>query len=303
MPSLDKIIKRLSCTAMSRARLAADIEDFEVSFARYQVDAARAGKDSSWVDGCNAHLSNAKRALKDCDINSGYQSLLNAERDAVPLMPEGERAARVVSLRHEVKRKLADSWRGESLTQMLDGKPEAVPMEAIREALFHRNTHGQNMYRKIELLRMQLVFIGSLLVVLLLVAILIGACGGLAILDQKTPDNGGLLAFAIYMGVLGGTLSAAISATRIDSSAKIPDVQRTRLITLARSALGGAAAIPVFLLIQGNLVKLIEATFTPWTVLFFCFLAGFSERWFLSTLDTFTKDKSSGDSTAKMKGG
>jgi len=292
---LIKNIKGLRCSSMSLERLAADIEDFEAAFARYRIQATKDGSDRAWVESCSAHLINAKKSLEHCDVDSGYQSLLNAEREAVPLMPEGERRARVVSLYNEVKVKLGNSWRGNSVRLLLEGKPEEVPSEAIREALFHRNTHSQNIYRKVELLRRQLVFIGGLLVVLLLIAIVVGASGGLAKLDQNGPISSGLLPFAIYMGVLGGTLSAAISVSHTGTSAKIPDVQRTRLITLARSALGGGAAVAVFLLIQGNVVKLMNAPFTPWAMLFFCFLAGFSERWFLSTLDTFTKDKGVGD--------
>lgn len=299
MSKLVKTLKELRCPSLSTQRLAADIEDFEVTFARYRIDAGKDEIDRAWVESCIAHVANAKKALDRCDVGSGYQSLLNAEREAVPLMPVDERRARVISLRNEVNVKLADSWRRDSVRLLLEGKPEEVAAEAIREAMFHRNTHSQNIYRKIELLRRQLVFIGALLVALLLIAIGVGVSGGLAVLEQKDPASGNLLPFAIYMGVLGGTLSAAISVSHTDASAKIPDVQRTRLIALARSALGGTAAVAVFLLIQGNVVKLMEAPFTPWGVLFFCFLAGFSERWFLSALDTFTKDKSTGDKSKK----
>jgi len=299
VPNLIKITNKLRCLSLSRERLAADIKDFEVAFARYRADAVRDGRDNAWVESCNSQLGNARKALEHCDVDSGYHSLLNAEREAVPLMPEGERTARVISLRSEIKGKLGNSWRGDSANLLLNGKLEEIPAEAIREALFHRNTHSQNMYRKIELLRRQLVFIGGLLVVLLLIAVAVATSGGLPALDQQPAMSGGLLPFAIYMGVLGGTLSAAMSVTQTDAGAKIPDVQRTRLIALARGALGGAAAIPVFLLIEGNLVKLMDAPFTPWAVLFFCFLAGFSERWFLGTLETFTKDKSAGDTVKK----
>lgn len=299
MSQLIKTLKSLRCPSLSKQRLAADIEDFETAFARYQIDAAKGGIDHAWVEGCKTQVANAKRALERCDVASGYQSLLNAEREAVPLMPADEIQARVISLRNEVTAKLAGSWRGDSASLLLEGKPEEVSAEAIREAMFHRNTHSQNIYRKIELLRRQLTFIGGLLVALLLIAIVVGASGGLAALEQKDPAIGSLLTFAIYMGVLGGTLSAAISVSHTDTRAKIPDVQRTRLVTLARSALGGTAAVAVFLLIQGNVVNVMTASTTPWGVLFFCFLAGFSERWFLSTLNTFTKEKGTCDKQKK----
>lgn len=299
MQKFVNFVKKLRCPALSLDRLAADIEDFEADFARYRKEATKDERDLAWVESCTTHLSNARKALKNYDVDSGFQSLLNAVREAVPLMPKDERRARVISLRNEVKVKLGNSWRGESARLLLDGKPEDVPVEAIREALFHRNTYSQNIYRKIQLLRQQLVVICVLLVLLLLIAIFAGAFGALAVLDDKGPVSSCLLPFAIYMGVLGGTLSAAISVSHTDASAKIPDVQRTRLITLARSALGGAAAVAVFLLLQGNVVKLMDAPFTHWSMLFFCFLAGFSERWFISTLDTFTKSKGTGDKSNK----
>ncbi len=94
--------------SVSLKRLAADIEDFETDFARYRVGAAK--DDNTWVESCSAHLANAKEALAECDANLGYQYLGNAERDAVPLMPEDERRARADSLRTELKYKL-DNWR------------------------------------------------------------------------------------------------------------------------------------------------------------------------------------------------
>ena len=294
MPAiLCQLLRNLGLASLSLRRLAADIEDFEVAFHRYKFITEQEGKDRSWIDGCSTHLKNANKAWANCDVDSGYQSLLNAEREAIPGMPEAEKHARIISLRSEIKKKLEGSWRYEAAITLLDGQPETVHAESLKEALFHRNTHSQNIYRKIELLRNQLVFIGGLLIVLLIIAIAFALHEGLSVLSQ--PLSGYLLPYAIYMGILGGTLSAAFSSTKTDSSAKIPDVQRTRMITLARSAIGGAAAIPVFILIQGNLVKLMDTPFTPWAVLFFCFLAGFSERWFLGTLETFTKSKNTGE--------
>lgn len=294
MPAiLCKLFRNLGFSSLSLRRLEANIKDFEISFHRYKLIAEQEGKDRSWIDGCNTHLMNANKSWENCDVDSGYQSLLNAEREAIPGMPEAELHARVISLKNEIEKKLEGSWRYKAVSTLLNEQPGPVHAESIKEALFHRNTYSQNIYRKIELLRNQLLFNGALLVVLLIIAIAFALRDGLSILGQ--PLSGGLLPYAIYMGILGGTLSAAYSVTKTDSNAKIPDVQRTRMITLARSAIGGAAAIPVFILIQGNLVKFMDTPFTPWAVLFFCFLAGFSERWFLGTLDTFTKDKNTGE--------
>ncbi len=344
-----ELYRKLGFSSLSLRRLEADIDDFEIAFHRYKLITEQEGKDCSWIDSCNAHLKNAKKACENCEVDTGYQSLLNAERDAISGMPAAERQARVISLKSEIKKKLDGSWRCEAALALLNEQPETVNAvsiksllnaerdaisgmpaaekqarvislkseikkkldgswrceaaltllheqletvnaESIKEALFHRNTYSQNIYRKIELLRNQLLFIGFLLIVLLTTAIISALREGLGVLAQ--PLSGQLLPYALYMGILGGTLSAAFSVTKTESNAKIPDAQRTRMITLARSAIGGAAAIPVFILIQGNLIKLMDTPFTPWAALFFCFLAGFSERWFLGTLETFTKAKS-----------
>ena len=307
MPGLFGAVTQALRSSASLDRLRSDLERFEVTLGRYKAMRATSGTPpdastgggpvadgNAWIASCDAHLARARQALSDGAADLGFESLLHAERDAVAIMPVEERVARVDSLRHEVERKLGGSWRGTAASALLSGEARDVPIEAVREALFQRDTTAQNMYRKIALLRRQLLWIFAILAALLVTAVVAARFGGLAALDGA-PSTVALLPVAIDMGLLGGTLSAAYSASRTDPNAKIPDVQRSGVITLAKCGLGGAAAIPVLLLLRSGVLPVVDVGSGPLGVLFFCFLAGFSERWFFGTLDTFTRKQASHD--------
>lgn len=73
------------------------------------------------------------------------------------------------------------------------------------------------------------------------------------------------------LGFLGGTLSAALSLTRMEKGLKIPDVHRSQWVLFARGVLGSAAAVPVYMLVQGKLISSPAAGHRD--LLFFSFLA------------------------------
>ncbi|UCE90270.1 MAG: hypothetical protein JSW10_05495 [Pseudomonadota bacterium] len=283
---LGRIARRLNTNSQTIARLKSDIEDFDAAYSRRIAAARSATPPQEWAEACHTHLANAKSALSRFDIASGYQSLLNAERGFVPGMTPQERCARVISLRKEVEKKLADSWRGKAAKELLTGDVESVPIEAIQEAMFHVNTRSQNAYQKIGLLKRQLIFVALILFVLL-------AGVSVAVLNCAIPGISGeettLFLSAIVAGLFGGALSAAISTAKTDPKTTIPDVKRSAFITLARTVIGAAAAIPTYLLIKGGLFQVTANN--HYVVLFFCFLSGFSERWFLARLDTQSSTK------------
>lgn len=277
---LSRIARRLNTNSQTISRLEADIEDFEAAYGARIAAARKATPSQQWAEVCHTHLKNAKGGLANYDISSGYQSLLNAERGFVPGLTPLERSARVTSLRKEVGKKLADSWRGEAADELLAGDADSVPIESIQEAMFHVNTRAQNAYQKIGLLKRQLIFV-ALILFFLLAGVFV------AVLNCAVPGISGseasLFLSAIIAGLFGGALSAAISTSKTDPKTTIPDVKRSAFITLARTIIGAAAAIPTYLLIKGGLLQVTANN--HYVVLFFCFLSGFSERWFLARLD------------------
>jgi hypothetical protein len=272
--------KRWNIAAPVRHRLRAELDDFEAEYAE-RIDAAKSSAPpAAWAVTAERHLHNARQALEQLDIDAGHQSLQSASRDALASLNPAERRTRLVSLQQEVIDKLGGSWRGKAARELLKGEPEGVPVEAMREAMLHLHVHAQNSYRKIALLRRQVSLIGIFLIVLVTAAVVVALLGFVPDLDAP------LFVSSVFAGLLGGTLSAALSSVRVSSRAKFPDAQRSTMIVLARTFIGAAAAIPTFAMMEAGVFG-IQAHGTL-ALPFFCFLSGFSERWFLERLGDAT---------------
>lgn len=101
------------------------------------------------------------------------------------------------------------------------------------------------------------------------------------------------LTLGMLAGGLGGILSMTFSLGRVDLSKKIPDMRLSALVTFMRPLLGAAVAIPVVVLVSAKYIE-VKGFTHPLSILAFCFLAGFSERWFLRLIEKF-------ESSAKKK--
>ena len=166
-----------------------------------------------------------------------------------------------------------------------------VSIAAMQEAMFHVHSKSQNTYHKLDLLRQQLRVLAAILGLLVFGSILLARFGAF---DQIAPTAAELLPIAIFFGLLGGALSAMISVKQTPMGLKIPDSQRSAVIALVRVMIGGAASIPIFVLIEGNLITLSLGGNTDHVVpelMAFCFLGGFSERWFLGRIGVLSGDK------------
>jgi hypothetical protein len=292
MTPLD-LLRMLGSDRTSRDRLRSDLDEFDAHQAARRQSPIAAASAAQWIELCEKHLGNARAALRRWDVDAGYQALNAAWRAFLPAMTDEERNALVVSLRAEIAGKLKDSWRGECAAALLE-KPDTgdVPRAAIDEAWLHVQTQAQNAQRKLGLLRAQVMTLMVLLVILLGSAF----AGVPASIWNGRDFPVDLLPAAIFFGLLGGALSAAIGSKHTDPKARIPDVRRSRLLTLTRVIIGGATAIPVLVLIKGKVVAL--GVDGDAMLLALCFLAGFSERWFLATIGD-----AEGKARAKPAGG
>lgn len=278
--------KRLLVNPASRERLASDIGEI-----RGRLESLRRSRESEpWVGACEFRLQQADVHLQTGHVDIGFERLQSAFRELVSGLEPEQRTALAVSVKHEAERKLADSWRGQAVAELLKGPPEKVGVRELQEALWHRDTNAQNGYRKIALQQSQLHVLGALLLGLLVLVMVSAGLGAFQEIDSRSRL---LVPSSIVFGLMGGTLSAAISVTRVGKDARIPDIQRSRWILFTRGLLGAAAALATYLLIRGSLIALPQSRDPTWSLLFFSFLAGFSERWFLSTI---SRQEGKGDS-------
>jgi hypothetical protein len=226
-------------------------------------------------------LKKATVRAKQGDVSAGYEDLHIAEREAVPGMTDEERMVRAQSLRVEVHKKLTGEWRGTAIQDLL-GNENTTPVSAaaLADAINHRNTHDRNMHRKMDKVRWQLAWLGFFIGGLVAVAFVVG----LRMTDLPTVDLS-LLPYCIYLGLLGGLMSSAMSAKGTDRRARVPEIGVEFYARVARSLLGAAASIPVYIAGVEGIVTIGGSEHSKsWGLLLLCFISGFSERWFRSTV-------------------
>jgi hypothetical protein len=252
---------------------------------------------------CLDYLTRAGDAANVHDVASGYEYLHIADREAVFLMTRMERKVRALSLRVEARSndKFGNSWRVRAILRLLEAggtddssgtmsaEPDAdVLPEALAEAVAHRNTLDRNGHRKTDKMRWQLAWLGLIVLVLVLTAFVFVIVAPLPS-DLKSIN---LMPHGIYLGLLGGFVSSAITQRTADRKARVPEIEVSFYAALARGTLGAATSIPVYILVKAGLISVGGAadSSVTWGLLLLCFLTGFSERWFLTAVTSVARD-------------
>lgn len=245
------------------------------------------------VEACRRCL---RRADAEADRKArfvAWDCLHQFNDEILAAMSAEELATHWCTLRAEAKEKLKGSWRAdaaECLTKQVDEK-KPVTFPIARELQAHLATTAQNQQFKFELFeRRSLPWLTGLLAVAVVVAL---AFSYIVFTTDRLTDLlpwAKALVLGIPAGALGGILSTAFSLGRADLKAKIPDMRLSKLVTGTRPLLGATVAIPVLVFVQAGYVKFagFEGTLA---ILAFCFLAGFSERWFLGLMERFESGK------------
>lgn len=250
-----------------------------------------------------------KKLLRRADIEAGrsryvaWDCLHQLDEETLAAMSDEERTVHWCTLRAEADEKLRSSWRGKAIEclEKLVPETESVSVHVLRELQANVAIASQNQQHKLELFEKRtlpvvrdllgIAVVGTLTfsVLLLNIEYLASSMPWAQALGLWTKDAKPLaqdLLLGVPAGALGGILSMAFALGRADLKAKIPDMRLSRLVTLIRPLIGATVAIPVVVLVQGNYVKV--AGFEGSLAIFaFCFLGGFSERWFLGVMERF----------------
>lgn len=169
--------------------------------------------------------------------------------------------------------------------------------ERVAEATRHRDDDNNNRYYKVALVRDQR---SLLLVVLLICIVLILALAAAVDWDSDLSDPSvGFAALVATFGSVGACLSAIQSLGRQSAGSRIPEHVASSLITIARPALGAAAALGVYVIAVSGAFNIdFSEEEAHLTVLGLGFAAGFSERLVVSAVGAATGGQSRGsDST------
>jgi len=226
-----------------------------------------------------------------------WDCLHQLDEEMLSLLSDEERVARWCSVRAEAKEKLKGSWRGEAAECLAKLAPEdkdkPVPLNIVREVQAHLAVAAQNKQHKLELFeKRSLPWVMAWLLLAVAAALafsyvaLVADEGNFASLVPWAKA----LVLGVPTGALGGVLSMAFSLGQADLKAKTPDMRLSRGVTLIRPLIGATVAIPIVVLVEAGNVK--AAGFEGSLAIFaFCFIGGFSERWFLGVMERFEAGK------------
>jgi hypothetical protein len=259
---------------------------------------------------CGRLLKQAKEAFAMGDVDSAYIWANELEREMLVTLSDEELQAKLLSAKEEASEKLT-KWRASTVPKLLSASEAAgerrgevtaqrketplspsrqsrlVTLGTLKEIMLHLHSNSQNLYRNMRQLRFQLTIASLSVTVMVLAMLVLNEMGFFEALGRQMQER---LPMAILSGLLGGVLSVAYTVARVDPKQKIPEVKASFLVTVVRPIIGAAVALPVLALIESGLLSLPDSQ-RLWVVLTFCFLAGFSERWFLGIMEKLEKQK------------
>jgi len=258
---------------------------------------------------CGRLLKQAKEAFAMGDVDSAYIWANELEREMLVTLSDEELQAKLLSAKEEASEKLT-KWRASTVPKLLSAGEAAgerrvevtaqrketlsptrqsrlVTLGTLKEIMLHLHSNSQNLYRNMRQLRFQLTIASLSVTVMVLAMLVLNEMGFFEALGRPMQER---LPMAILSGLLGGVLSVAYTVARVDPKQKIPEAKASFLVTVVRPIIGAAVALPVLALIESGLLSLPDSQ-RLWVVLTFCFLAGFSERWFLGIMEKLEKQK------------
>lgn len=258
---------------------------------------------------CGRLLKQAKEAFAMGDVDSAYIWANELEREMLVTLSDEELQAKLLSAKEEASEKLT-KWRASTVPKLLSASEAAgerrvevtaqrketlspsrqsrlVTLGTLKEIMLHLHSNSQNLYRNMRQVRFQLTIASLSVTVMVLAMLVLNEMEFFEALGRHMQER---LPMAILSGLLGGVLSVAYTVARVDPKQKIPEVKASFLVTVVRPIIGAAVALPVLALIESGLLSLPDSQ-RLWVVLTFCFLAGFSERWFLGIMEKLEKQK------------
>jgi 8-oxo-dGTP diphosphatase len=243
-------------------------------------------------------LVEAAAASDRGEAQLGWLLVKLADRLQILEADDDEVEAREVALAKESGEKLS-SWRKATVDALLaqvvakaPGEPPAddAPSRQRRRLLLYEATRirdeaADNAYRRLALIRRNRTLLLPVML-LVLATLVIGIALGIE-LDADGEERGAAFVFAVaLLGALGASISAMQSIAR-GAGERMPEALTSATMTLARPAVGAAAAVGAYVIAEAGFPKL--DTSSGYVLLALGFAAGFSERFIVGLVESATK--------------
>jgi len=272
-----------------RRRLNGAIGSFEIKLA--QVDPGAA-----WKEAAALYLDRARAHLRSRNYHEGWISLQAAERLVLANSDDETIELAAIELRHEAAK--VAGWRADAIEDLICNQQgelreniAAQRWRVIRAAAL-RDDQFQTNYFKIQLRRNHLFRLFLLLLASIVITLLLSSCEIL----PAPFNNIGTMTGVVLFGVLGASLSVARGLLVADISARIPAQQIGAFVIWMRPAIGAAAALISFVLLNAKVFKLFDWDPQQPTIIFtVAIVAGYSERFIVGAIEKIADGEDSRD--------
>jgi hypothetical protein len=260
---------------------------------------------------CSAELANrivdlldkAEEVARHGNIQAGWACFLAARRMQILTASPDRISAESIALLEQAEEQAEElsGWRGKAIKKLLNSGQQAEPgrqAQLLYVAYEIRHEAQQNTYRKVEILREQLLRLGGILTFAVFGLLLMAILRPVALGEPPTKDihskvHAEIVIYVALFGALGGSISAiqwVIKASTTDSG--LPERRMYGPMVYMRPLFGLAAALAVFpFFVTGILPVPLTDNARVFSV---ALVAGFTERFIASAVRTVTAGESKG---------
>lgn len=285
-----------------RQRLSATIGSYAMELdCRENVFRARQTCCTPCIAEARAALHQARLALdRQGDIDKGWKYLFAAQRMEIFSMDQAQLRTKAIVMLNESGK--LTGWRKESVGDLL-GQVEsgaAITAEDVYQAALIIDEHYMNQAYKDGLLRTHIMILALLLLTEIgfvtryfsQIKSVFSSTAELALTDNW------MFIAVMFFGLLGGTVSAVLSAPSTTRSTRVPEMANTIRVTLLRILMGMASALLIVMIVKSGIGGQLfnkeifdKLEKTNYFLLLTAFVAGFSERLVLRSIRLFVDKK------------
>lgn len=257
---------------------------------------------------CEPCIAEAREALRrarqalDCrgDIDGGWKYFFAAQRLEIFSLEQDQLRTRATVLSKEAEK--LTGWRREVLGKLLGEvkKGAVVSAEDVFQAALVIDEHYMNQAYKDGLLRSHIVYLALLLFLQIgFLSLSFPHMKKVFSASAELPlSDDWMFVSVLVFGLLGGTVSAIVSAPTPTRSTRVPEMAHTLQVTMLRILMGMVSALLIVMIIKSGVGaqlfnKVIFASLgkTNYFLLLAAFVSGFSERLVLRSIRLFVDRK------------
>jgi hypothetical protein len=254
------------------------------------------------------HCEEAREALhkarlvldRQGDIDKGWKYLLVAQRMEIFSMEQGQFRTKAIVLLNESEK--LTGWRKDTVRDLLGEVKNgaAITSEDVFQAALIIDEHYMNQAYKDGLLRTHIVNLALILLMEIgFISLNFSQIKGVfSSTTELALTDDWMFVAVMFFGLLGGTVSAILTAPTATRSTRVPEMANTIRVTMLRILMGMVSALLIVMIVKSGfgaqlfnkeIFEKLEKT--NYFLLLAAFAAGFSERLVLRSIRLFVDKK------------